>query len=343
MTTIHNTLFGCSSTVLTEEEKAFFAEHNPVGLVLFARNIDNPSQVKQLVADFKKVVCHETPLILIDQEGGRVQRMTTPHWRKAPPQGVFANVSFEHQAEALVALELNTRLLARDLKEMGINVNCLPVMDVPVEGSDNIIGDRAYGPDPDRVSVMSGVVIGALYKENILPILKHIPGHGRATVDSHKDLPRVTTSLEELRETDFIPFKNNRRADLAMTAHIVYEAIDPDHCATQSTILLNDIIREEIGFNGLIMTDDLGMHALAGSMYERAQKSVDAGVDLLLHCSGDMAEMKDVARAAVPLTEAQYSKLRHMHALTQGSNSDDIDAIYQDYQALMKHLELSDA
>ncbi len=338
MTSIQSAIYGCASTSLSDAEKSFFKESNPVGLILFARNIDNPNQLKMLVDEFKVTISHDHPLILVDQEGGRVQRMTSPHWRKAPALGLFSDQDADYEAMAKKALDHNIRLLARDLVEVGINVDCLPLLDVIMDGADNIIGDRAFGSNPDIVSKYGKVVIDALLDEGVLPIIKHIPGHGRAMVDSHLDLPVVAATLEDLVETDFKPFKALSDAPLAMTAHIIYQAIDPDNCATQSSAVIQEIIRDHIGFSGLLMSDDLSMKALKGSMAERSLRSLEAGIDLLLHCNGDMAEMQDIASVARPLSIEQVEKLIAMHNQTNSGSDQSTDILLNDYHSLAETL-----
>lgn len=277
-------IFGCSTTSLTKEEKDFFAKHQPYGFILFARNIENPEQVKTLVGELKNSVEHEFVPILIDQEGGRVARLKPPHWPTFPPAG---------ELKTQEAVYENAKAIGDMLAELGINVDCAPMLDVRQPGAHDIVGDRAFSEDPNIVAEFGTEFARGLKDAGVLTIIKHVPGHGRAMCDSHEDLPRVEASIDEL-QVDFAPFKALNQEPYAMTAHIVYEAIDPENCATQSKKIIN-LIRNEIGFKGLIMTDDLSMKALKGSFAERTQKSLAAGCDLILHCNGEMHEMTEIA------------------------------------------------
>ncbi|MGN6422873.1 MAG: beta-N-acetylhexosaminidase [Asticcacaulis sp.] len=285
-------IFGCSGLELTKAEAAFFSEAKPLGFILFRRNIDAPDQVRALVAALKACVPHE-PLILIDQEGGRVRRLRPPHWPHYPPASRFRDIGND-PAEARDLARLGARLMAHDLHDLGINVDCAPVLDVPQPGAHDIIGDRAYGVTAEEVAVMGRAACEGLLAGGVLPVIKHIPGHGRAGADSHTDLPVVDTALEDLIKIDFYPFKVNADTPLAMTAHVLYTAIDPKNPATTSKACIR-LIRDEIGFDGLIMCDDLSMNALSGSLAKRARKSLKAGCDVLLHCNGDLDQMREIA------------------------------------------------
>ena len=279
-------IFGCSGTALTQEEQDFFNEHQPFGFILFARNIENPEQVKALIAELKDCVSRETLCILIDQEGGRVARLKPPHWPEQPACG-------ELQVEE-AAYDQGYEI-GKMLAELGINIDCAPMLDVRQPDAHDIVGDRAFSEDPEEVAKLGLAMANGLMDAEVQPIIKHIPGHGRAMCDSHEDLPRVTASHKEL-EIDFLPFKRLAHLPFAMTAHIIYEAIDAENCATQSKAVI-DLIRSEIGFKGMIMTDDLSMKALTGSFAERTKRSLDAGCDLILHCNGKMNEMREIAEA----------------------------------------------
>jgi len=291
-------IFGCAGTVLGPAEKAFFRDCGPVGFILFARNIDNPGQVRDLVSDLRDSVGREDVLILIDQEGGRVARLKPPYWRAAPPQGVFGKLDRD---AARHAAKLNARLIADELLALGINVDCLPLLDLRRPEAHDIIGDRAFGETVETVSWLGRAVCEGLLEGGVLPVIKHIPGHGRAHVDSHLELPSVDCARAELEETDFAPFRDFVDMPLAMTAHVVYGGIDPKRPATTSPIVVSEIIREFIGYDGLVMTDDLSMKALRGGLAGRTTDSLAAGCDLVLHCNGDMDEMNQVADAARPL------------------------------------------
>lgn len=307
-------ILGCQGTSLTADERAFFAEIRPFGFILFARNIENPVQLRALTSELRSCLDQPDAPILIDQEGGRVQRMRPPHWRPAPPMKVFGDLHKVAPNRAREALSLNIQLLASELISVGISVDCAPLLDVSNELTHNVIGDRAFAEDADVVSDLGQVAVEAFLANGVLPVMKHVPGHGRATVDSHKDLPRVNADRALLSKTDFKPFHDLWDCPLAMTAHIVYEAIDPDNPATTSKIVINDVIRREIGFQGLLISDDLSMQALSGDFEARAKHSLEAGCDLALHCNGDRGEMEAVVRGVTPLTSEQWSKWRDMQS-----------------------------
>lgn len=302
-------IFGCSGLTLTDEERRFFEAVNPLGFILFARNVDNPAQVKALVESLRASVGRADAPVLIDQEGGRVQRLRPPHWRKAPPGEPFAALAARDLAAARHALRLNFRLIGRELAALGIDVDCAPVLDVPVQGAHDVIGDRAYGRHAAQVSDLAGEVIEGLLDEGVLPVIKHIPGHGRAMVDSHLALPVVDASLAELETQDFPPFHAFRHAPWAMTAHVVYTALDAGAPATTSKRVIDRVIRGAIGFDGLLISDDLSMKALGGSFEERTSASLTAGCDVVLHCNGDMTEMRAIASQLRPLTDAARIRL----------------------------------
>lgn len=312
MTSISPVIFGCKGQELTQEEADFFKNANPFGFILFARNISNPIQVKELVNKIRECsTCKQAP-ILIDQEGGRIQRLRPPYWKDYPSATEIAN-----SPSPVVKAFKNALEMSEELTKLGINVNCTPVLDVPVKGAHDIIGDRAYGNDPRTVAVFGRAVCDGTKKAGILPVIKHIPGHGRAKSDSHKELPIVNTPRRELERTDFLAFKNSQlnKELLAMTAHVVYSDIDSKNPATQSAIVIKEIIREFIGFNGILMTDDLSMEALKGKFADRAIRSLDAGCDVVLHCNGDMTEMKQIAKA-IKLENRQLSGKNYVKWLT---------------------------
>jgi len=299
---ITSAIFGCSGLTLKDNEREFYHDVQPWGFILFSRNIDNPQQVAQLVSDLKSCVDHEDVPILIDQEGGRVRRLRPPHWEDYPAGELFGQHYILSKDQGLRLAWLQSRLMANDLQQLGINVDCLPVLDVPVAGSHDVIGDRAYGNTPDMVSEIGRAASKGLLSGGVLPVIKHIPGHGRAGVDSHKDLPIVDASLEELESSDFEPFRQLNSMPLAMTAHVVYSAIDAENPATTSKTVIQDIIRKHIGFDGLLMCDDLSMHALKGSFEERTEASFEAGCDVVLHCNGKLEEMKPIAASSPKLS-----------------------------------------
>ena len=311
-------IFGCAGTTLGVEERDFFRETRPWGFILFARNIADPDQVRGLVAALRETVGDPAAPVLIDQEGGRVARLKPPHWKDRPAALRFAELHNTAPEEAREAAYLNARLIAQDLVALGINVDCVPVLDVPVEGAHDIIGDRAYGSDPSVIIDLWRAVIEGMIEGGVLPVMKHIPGHGRAGADSHLALPRVSTPADELSASDFVTFRSLNHCPIAMTAHVVYEAIDAQRPATTSPKLIRDVIRGEIGFEGLLMSDDLSMEALSGSLDHRAKASLFAGCDVVLHCNGNIAEMREIATELKPLEDIHLKRadaaLAHLSA-----------------------------
>jgi beta-N-acetylhexosaminidase len=292
---------GISGATLTHEERCFLRETAPWGLILFARNIETPAQVAGLTAAFRDEVGRKAP-VLIDQEGGRVQRMGPPHWPAYPAGAAYGRLFDRDQGAGKRAAFLGARLIASDLAAVGIDVDCLPLADVPVGGANPIIGDRAYGETPGKVATLARAIAEGLFVGGVLPVLKHIPGHGRATADSHGELPIVKTDRATLEATDFAAFRPLADLPVAMTAHVVFTAIDALAPATTSATLVSEVIRDWIGFGGLLMSDDISMGALSGSIAARSRAATAAGCDLVLHCNGELAEMREVAEA-VPLLE----------------------------------------
>lgn len=297
-------IFGLAGLTLTGAERSFFQRVRPLGYILFARNVADPVQVAALVTDLRGLVPDFAPLILIDQEGGRVQRLRPPAWRSAPAMAPFGKLYAKDRAEAASTLRLNMQLIGQELASLGIDVDCAPVMDVPVAGAHDIIGDRAFSNDPKVVAALAPVACEGLIAAGVVPVIKHIPGHGRARADSHKELPVVDADLPALRASDFVPFAAFPKWGLpafAMTAHVVYSAIDRARPATNSPVVIREIIRGELGFDGLLMSDDLCMRALAGPYKERAAAALEAGCDAVLHCDGNLADMEAVAVGCGPL------------------------------------------
>jgi beta-N-acetylhexosaminidase len=293
-------IFGCDGHELSAAEQTFFREAQPWGFILFARNCGSPDQLRKLTASLRACVGRADAPILIDQEGGRVQRLRGEHWRNRPPAAVFGSMSRQDSRSARDMAYDNARLMAADMYDLGINVDCTPCVDVPVEGAHDVVGDRAFGRDPWVVSSLGQSVIDGMLDGGVLPVIKHIPGHGRARADSHLELPVVDTPRDELERTDFVPFRALARAPFAMTAHVVYTDIDPTGPATTSKRVIDEVVRGFIGFDGALMTDDLSMRALKGTFTERVKASIAAGCDLILHCARGMDERKEVA-AATPV------------------------------------------
>ena len=294
-------IVGVAGTTLTPKERDFLKDVRPAGFILFARNLESHAQIRGLNAAVREAVGSDELLVLIDQEGGRVQRLRPPLGRALPPAAAYGRLYAQAPDEARSSALAVARLLADDLLALGINTDCTPVLDVPVAGSHQIIGDRAYGTAPEQVAQLGRAVAEGLLAGGVLPVIKHIPGHGRATKDSHLALPVVTEDRAELSATDFAPFKALSGMPAAMTAHVVFRAIDPDQPASTSAVVTSKIIRGEIGFDGLLMSDDLSMKALSGGMRQRAERVLAAGSDLVLHCNGDLAEMQAAASGTAPL------------------------------------------
>ncbi len=293
---------GVSGLELNADEREFIRAERPWGFILFKRNIETPDQVTHLVQKLRKVVGEADAPVLIDQEGGRVQRLGPPHWPVYPPGAVFDTLYDINPALGLTAALLSSRLIAADLSDLGITVDCLPLADVPVAGADAVIGNRAYGTEPGKVAAIARAVTEGLEQGGVLPVLKHIPGHGRATADTHFRLPEVDTSKKELERTDFAAFQPLADLPMAMTAHVVFSALDPAHPATTSATIIEQVIRGVIGFQGLLMSDDVSMNALSGSIAERTRAIFAAGCDVVLHCNGKLDEMREVVGETPELT-----------------------------------------
>lgn len=287
------TIFGCAGTVLGRDEAAFYRDADPFGFILFARNVESPDQVRRLTADLRAAVGRDAP-VLVDQEGGRVQRLRAPHWREWLPPLDQVERSGPRAAEGMA---LRSRIIADELRAVGIDANCAPCADIASAGTHPFLRNRCYGSDPATVSAVARAVADAHLAGGVLPVMKHMPGHGRSTADTHHDLPTVAEDAATLDATDFAPFRALADLPMAMTSHIVFAAFDPVQPATHSPAVIR-AIRERIGFDGLLMTDDLNMQALPGTLAERAARAIAAGCDIALHCKGDLAEMQAVAAAA---------------------------------------------
>lgn len=325
---------GLSGLELTSHERAFLREARPWGFILFKRNIKSIDQVIRLVGETLHELGADAP-VLTDQEGGRVQRLGPPHWPVYPPGAAYGRLYDLDPAKGLAAARLGARLIASDLYRLRIGVDCLPIADVPVHGADAVIGDRAYGDTPGKVAAIAGAVTEGLAAGGVLPVLKHIPGHGRATADSHERLPTVDTDRATLEATDFAAFRPLANLPMAMTAHVVFAAIDHVRPATTSATMIRDVIRGFIGFDGLLMSDDVSMGALSGSIGERTRASLAAGCDVVLHCNGKLDEMQAVAAEAPVLSGAALR--RADAALAQRRKPEDIDlaAARAQFAALM--------
>ena len=324
-------IFGCDGLTLTPLETQFFRDANPWGFILFARNIDTPDQVRRLTSQLRDAVGWHAP-ILIDQEGGRVQRLRAPYWRDfKPPLD-----DIQTKPDPKRAMWLRGRLIADDLSRVGIDVNCAPTLDVATEITHPFLRNRCYGTQAQQVADMGRAMVDGLAAGGVAAVMKHMPGHGRGTADSHKHLPRVTASRRAL-DSDFAPFKSLNDLSMGMSAHIVMEAIDPHFPATQSSDCI-DIIRDEIGFDGLLMTDDISMQALTGSVCERGQKALFAGCDIVLHCNGDLAEMQTIAGLGSMIPSAQkradFAALNRPKAYRSSTENVDIDALDAEFQSL---------
>jgi len=327
-------IYGCVGTELSDAEKRFFREARPWGFILFARNIADPDQLLHFTSSLREAAGHDAP-ILIDQEGGRVQRLRPPHWRAWPAGRRYGEIYGQDSERGLHAARLGARLIAAELRSVGVTVDCLPVLDAPVRGAHDVIGDRAYGDEPGLIAALGLAVAEGLMSGGVLPVVKHMPGHGRARCDSHKNLPVVDASLEELEGRDFAPFYALRALPLAMTAHVVYTALDPDYPATTSTTVIGETIRGRIGFEGLLMSDDLSMKALKGDFEARTRAALAAGCDLVLHCNGDMAEMEAVAAEAKPLEgESLKRSEAALGRVVLPSEAVDIDSLWAEFSEI---------
>jgi beta-N-acetylhexosaminidase len=292
---------GCEGTALTQWERDFFAAERPWGLILFGRNCAEPQQIRDLVASFRHAVDRPEAPVLIDQEGGSVQRLKPPRWRQYAAAGTFGIIAAQNATAGERGAWLHGRLIAADLAKLGIDVDCAPVLDLLVASADRVVGDRAFASNPEAVAGLGRAMAEGLLAGGVLPVVKHMPGHGRAGGDSHFRLPSIEADLATLEATDFVPFARLADLPLAMTAHVVVNAVDPERPATTSPAVIRDIIRERIGFDGLLMSDDVSMNALSGDYAGRAASIYAAGCDLVLHCSGRTEEMRKIGGAAPAL------------------------------------------
>ena len=316
MTAILSAIFGCAGPALSDAERDFFKTANPLGFILFGRNCEDPEQLKALTADLRSCLTHDDIPILIDQEGGRVARLKPPHWRTAPAAAAFGQMYKVDPERAIQLARLNAVLMGEELRELGINVDCAPLLDLTFDGASDVIGNRSYSDDPEIVAILGRAVCDGLIEAGVLPVIKHLPGHGRAMVDSHFSLPVVDIKRAELATSDFVPFKALADMPLGMSAHIVFTDIDPDNPATTSRRVIDDVIRGEIGFKGFLMGDDLSMEALDGTIDQRGVASISAGCDVVLHCNGKFDEMQAVAAALPALTPEGFERWQEASAIT---------------------------
>ncbi len=326
---------GCAGLEFTQSERDFMRRFKPWGLILFGRNIQNRSQIIAITSEFRELVGREGAPVLIDQEGGRVRRMKEPEWRAHPAASAYDKLACSLDEKAKLVRD-GARLIAHDLTEVGINVDCMPVLDVPVAGANEVIGSRAYSADPAQVARLGRAACEGLIEGGVLPVIKHIPGHGRANADSHLALPIVDASRAELEGADFAPFRALADMPMAMSAHVVYSAIDAERPATVSPKVVSEVIRGFIGFDGLIMSDDLSMKALGGSFTEKTQALFAAGLDLALYCWSDLKEAEEVALATPFLDgrSAERAEKALNRLLTPGASFDPVDAAARQQSAL---------
>ena len=319
-------VFGCAGETLSEAERDLFRDADPLGFILFARNIDTPDQVRRLTADLRDAVGRDNAIVMIDQEGGRVRRLRPPHWPDYPAMRSFGDKAVADPDDAAECLALNYGLIAEDLTDLGIDVNCAPVLDLPSSDGHEIIGHRAFSDNSSIIAGLGQAVCDGLTGGGVMPVIKHIPGHGRALADSHLELPRVDTPLDELSATDFVPFAALSGAPAGMTAHIVYEAVDPDAPGSLSPVVVQNIIRETIGFNGLLFSDDVCMKALSGPLDQRVNSVLAAGCDVALHCDGGFADMEKIAANCPPMRPDSMERLDAARPADGDSHSMDREA-----------------
>ena len=329
---------GVAGTELSTEERSFFRSERPWGFILFKRNVETPTQIAALTEQLREALGEPEVPIFIDQEGGRVQRLGPPNWSSYPAGAVFGQLYDIAPAMGVTAARLSARLIADDLQRIGVTVDCLPLADVPAPGADAVIGDRAYGTEPGKVAAIARAVAEGLEQGGILPVVKHIPGHGRAAADTHFRLPVVDAPKKELETTDFAAFRPLADLPMAMTAHVVFRAYDPVQPATTSATIIERVIRRLIGFQGLLMSDDVSMNALAGSIAERTRAIFAAGCDVVLHCNGKMTEMRDVAREAPELSGQALQRAKRALAVRKAAKPFDRAAARAELDALVKRL-----
>ena len=328
-------IFGCAGPTLRPEERRFFKQADPLGFILFANNCETPDQIRALIGELRSCVGRADAPVLIDQEGGRVARLKPPHWRAAPAARPFGALAQRDMGRAQEAARLNARLIAAELNGLGINVDCAPVLDVPAPGAHDVIGDRAFSTVPETVASLGRAFCAGLREGGVMPVLKHIPGHGRAVVDSHLELPVVDAPAEELKTVDFHPFRELAAEPFAMVAHVVYRAIDAGAPATVSRTVIDDVIRGEIGFKGILISDDLSMEALEGNLGERTAAVLAAGCEAALHCGGKIEEMEEVAEACGTLSDTAAMRLSKALAMARAPEPIEFAALCARLDALL--------
>jgi len=321
-------IYGLSGLVLTADERDFFRDSDPAGYILFARNCADRAQMRALTDDLRALQGRDRLPILIDQEGGRVARMKPPEWAAFPPGEAFARLYDKAPMTAIQAARANGEALARMLAEVGVNVDCAPVLDVRQPGATDIVGDRALGAEPMQVAALGRALLDGLAAGGAVGVVKHMPGHGRALTDSHLTLPVVNASESEL-EVDLEPFRTLRGAPMGMTCHCVYTAFDSERPGSQSPFVIGEVIRRRIGFDGFLMSDDIGMNALSGGYDERTRGVLEAGTDAVLHCSGRMEEMVAVAGAAGALSTDGLGRLERAMASAGAGDGADFEALVE--------------
>jgi beta-N-acetylhexosaminidase len=326
---------GCAGPRLTAEEKVFFASEQPFGLILFKRNCREPAEIRDLTAEFRDATGRPDAPVFIDQEGGRVQRLQPPHWPAYPAARSLGELAEMDIKAGQRAAWLHGRLIAADLVNLGIDVDCIPVLDVIVPSVTEAIGNRSFGPDPQLVATLGRSMADGTVAGGVLPVVKHMPGHGRALSDSHKSLPVIDADLATLAASDFVPFAALSDLPIAMTAHVVLNAVDRDHPATASATVIRDIIRKRIGFDGLLVSDDVSMNALSGDYSARAASIYAAGCDLVLHCNGRTEEMREIGGAAPALGGKTRERALRALKARQTPTPLNIEAAREEYTALL--------
>lgn len=340
---IRSFISGCAGTKLSTDEKAFFETTQPWGLILFGRNVDTPDQIRALTSSFREAVGRSDAPVFIDQEGGRVQRLKPPHWPKYPAGAVFGQLEVLEEGLGKRAAFLGGQLIAHDLMVLGIDVDCLPVLDIPAPGYTDAIGDRVYSHNVQQAAMLGKAAADGLLSQGVLPVLKHLPGHGRALVDSHLDLPQVDASLDEMDRCDFEAFRPLAGYPMGMTAHVVYQQLDSELPATLSATIIQQIIRGKIGFDGLLLSDDISMGALKMPLEERCELAITAGCDIILHCNGVFEEMEIVAQHSPELSGKALERVQATAKASKASfvetTPDQLKEIRQEFAALMKRVD----